>query len=169
MTTPMLNSRRNLSDVEDRRTSFNNVVQHPTTEFADWDVFRSAASSVSIVEFSHARNSQGNFQQQINRILGFNRFASGNTDESRIIAPSIRATSFTINGVALRSSSVQPWTGGSPLNYGGNVKTGNFICNGVLLTNSQFIESSGATTRGIRVILNTLSGKKYFIVRLDQA
>lgn len=169
MTTPLLNARRNLSDVADIGAAFNNIVRHPTTRFADWDVFRVAASFVSIVEFSHARNSKGNFQQQINGILGSDKFISGSDTEGRIVAPSITATGFNINGVNLRSNSVQPWTGGSPLSYGGNVKTGNFICNGSLSTNYQFIESSGATTRGIRVILNTFSGKKYFIVRLDQA
>lgn len=169
MTTPHLNSRRNLSDVEDRGAAFDNIVRHPTTRFSDWDVFRAAASLISIVEFSHARNSRGNFQQQINGILGSDKLTSGSDTEGRIFAPSITATGFNINGVTLRSNSVQPWTGGSPLSYGGNLRTGNFICNGSLSTNSQFIESSGATTRGIRVILNTLSGKKYFIVRLDQA
>jgi hypothetical protein len=163
-----LNARRSLQDVEDVEAAFNNVVQHPTVRYPDWLAFRISSANVSIVEFSHARNNQGNFQQQINTIIAADRFVSGGAKESQIIAPSITASGFNINGVNLRSTSLQPWTGGSPLSYTGNIRANSFICDGSLSLNSPFRESTGLSNRGIRVILNTTTGKKYFIARLNQ-
>lgn len=159
-----LNAAKNLTEVVPAFAVTN--LLFPIT-YNDVTVFQGASLIKS--EVIAAKSSRSNFQEQLSRIAAVLRLKF-NIEEGRgnVVAPSITAPQFQVNGVSLRSNNLQPWVAGAPLTTTNNAKVRSMRVNSIELTNPTLSNVLINAGLGLRITMDNGTTLRSYIVRLMQ-